>query len=443
MTDIIKVKRNGLNIRLIALWLVVIISLDGLGLGMGKDFLSIQFAGQHSIFQLIVLLIIVLSLFVNHDKIFCRENPLTLPTFLVFSLFIISILTGIYEILFKSTFNFADLIKNLITVHIYLYFFSIIFLIKNKYELKTFFNGLIVLSVISAIIIIIQVVFGVSTEGNTISYGTTGGFHEYRIYSTSAILVTFGFFLSLQGLFFSMNNKLKYILISIILALGILIQLHRSVIISFLISLIVYIIFLPSLNLFKKVKFLPFLVLLLLPFVYFLSFTTINFNYLIYSAIGSTEEFSMNEGNLWLRLNTLINTISDVWRNYPLFGRGFNWEPLDFFSYMLYSFAKTPTFDNSYANIILVFGFLGLVVYSFFCFRLFRLGIQIIKQEKATYFESITYSLLVMIFYMIITGITADHVIVSPDSIITIIIWAGLFLLFKFLIIDEEKFKYA
>ena len=79
----------------------------------------------------------------------------------------------------------------------------------------------------------------------------------------------------------------------------------------------------------------------------------------------SNERISEGSDNgASMRFGMIRNGLAFVIQNYYILGLGLDWTPIqNAVDYNFFQFAETPTLDNGYFNIIIVFGVLGLLLF--------------------------------------------------------------------------------
>lgn len=427
------------RIRRVLLLAVLFIATDGLGFGINTEALSFNSPiGSIPVVHLFTMMVVILSL-AGPKRNWRSPNHLKLPIILLFSLFFIAALKTIIEFVFFSSVSLNDIMYNILKMHIYLFFFPLIFFIRNEDELIRFLKGVMLIGVMAAFVIYYQFIFGVSFYGSEIktSMAVT---RLYRIMFPGSPLVSATYFTLLSVLLLDAARKRRIVIMSLVILLAVasILNMHRNMfVVTCLVTLgLVFIIRGNRLKSVLKLGILLLGVLIIFPNV--LSVVGLEKTYFAHNLSYTLYELETGIGSIWWRLDLLNNVINDVVANYPFLGKGFNFSS-EGFDYLNYVFTRTtthPTNDNSIVNIILVFGFVGLTVFLFVFYRVFRTCIILLKmykkEKRERLLKAVLYGCLATNAMIVMKLFVSDHIMGNPATVIMILSWAILYLLYEF-----------
>lgn len=414
---------------------VIAIFQEGLGLrkmlggGIGTGTFGFFF-----FLQILAVIILILPLFFRNKRLFYgKNNILYKPMVFLFILFIIAILYSIYELILFSSLP-IKVLYNISNLKFYLLFFLMIHWIENIEQLKFFLKGLIVMGLIASIIVLLSLFYG-KTDLSVISFQTSNEIgRQFRLMIPTGMLVAYCFFILFSKILYQYNTKFyiyNFILIAIFFTVFIL-QMHRNVLAAIFTVLLIVSFYTPKLN-FNKIVIKYFIVFVMfIFFVVILFFLNLDTSSIINIYNYSKSQFVHQEGNLWFRLITLYNTITYIWKNNFLFGIGFNWQSSDFLTYYTTQFNMGPTNDNSYTNIIIVYGFSGVLVYFYLFVKLFRSFFTLLKKTKDIFIRYITYSNFLFLISILVISTGSDNLIIYSNTTMTVVLFAVVYLVNSF-----------
>jgi len=416
---------------------VIFVYLDGLGLG--PDIINIKILDKYYILNIFSLFAILYLIFTRKKKNILSNNEMLLPSKLIFILLFVTIIYSFVQVA-DGDLNLNTFIFNAINFIVYVFFLSIVFNIQSIIELKKLLDGILIFAIISSLIVFLSIVFGFETRAIKVMHGAAIT-HKFRLYLPTAMLMIFAFYYALNRYFLERKGFI-YIVLALFIGVAFLGQMHRSVIISFILSFVVYIFFLPTRTFSNKIKFWGIGLISFFLIAYFtLSAISLDFAYLLSSLNITTSEVESGSGNFWLRLFVLQNTIKDVTSNYLILGRGLNWLPIDTYQYAFAGISYSPTFDNTITNIIIVFGLSGVFVFGYFFYKAIKISYLLSYSNIDMEIKSISYTLLSYFIYNILISFNTDLLIVSQSIVMFIVSWAILYIVSKK--IDSISIKYA
>ena len=375
------------------LWLLIIFSIDVFSIFGGTDVPHLILPGFGT-FHLkdMILLFMVFHASLNNRKrsLSIKDNPLVKPLIV---LLVISVLNSLIDIVEGIEIHY--LLRGYRYVAYYFAYFITVREIKSKESLYNVIYGIIFISLISALVVYLQFIFGWSLSAGKVSYMASFGF--YRVYNaggtiTSAcILILFS--IGLSNIVHSKFNKL-IVWISFMFLLG-------SHVLLFARSLWgITIIGLTFILIFQRrfvIKRLVLLILLSISFYFIIdySISTLLGNrhvslwkaITIRSTIG-IQDIKFSEGTFGIRLKSLARKWETVKNTNPIIGIGFeSANPINLQSDSKMSivtvlhhspYALVP--DISWSNIILLFGLSGVFIFLWMFLSFFRFSYMVFRK---------------------------------------------------------------
>lgn len=425
-------KINSTNkIKIYIILLVIATLQEGLGLrkvlggGIGTGTFGLFF------FLQILIIIILLFPFFFRDKqlIYGKTNVLYKPILLLFILFIISILYSIFQVIIVPG-TATKILYNISNLKYYLLFFLIIHWIENIEQLKYFLKGLVILGFIASIVVLLSLISG-NTNFTTITSETTNEIgRAFRLMIPTEMLILYSLFIMFSKNLYQNTSKFaiyNYLLMFILFATFIM-QMHRNVLASFFIVIIIVAFYTPKIKITKRISKFIILFLLCLFFISLLAFIKQDITDITNTYVYSKSEFDSQQGNLWFRLMTLINTVNYVLKNNFLLGIGFNWKDTDFLTYYVDQFSLGPTNDNSYTNIFIVYGLSGIIIYFYLFIKLFRSFFTLIIKTKDAFIRYISYANLLFLISILLIGFGSDNFIIYSNTTMFVVLFAVAYL---------------
>lgn len=402
------------------LWfLLIFTSFEGLGLrnpswgGLGSSSL-----GWYGTLQLFTLGLALFIPFLYKPKFFFnRKNNIGLPAKLIILLLPLVVIQSFIILLFSNEVTLTEILENLVKMKYVTYYFIFVYLLSRSDGIKIGINSIIAGAIVASIIVFYIALSGYSTEAIKLSTSDVSG-REFRIILPSAMLITFVFF------YFFSNLKVKknlLIIIGIILCFGAtLLQMHRSVIIALILTTLFASYKLYGIKGRNILYLITVIGIITLAISFVFKTTEYSIDKIFLSYLNTTEEIKSKTGNFGVRFYLPINSFKHAINNYLILGVGLNWETIDnFSSYVaLEKYYATPTFDSAYNNIIIIYGLVGILVYTFMFKRLFSSFNQIVKKTNNNYLKSIAYAAIFTLIYSLLTGTSSDTFILQNSAFI-------------------------
>ena len=306
-------------------------------------------------------------------------------------------------------------ISNIIEMKQWPLLFSIPVLYKNI-SLKELSNVIKVCGLMSSVIVLLVLLLNLQGTAIRVSIGGTAT-HALRVTVPTASLITLSFYLYLSS--YLRTKSLFDILGLLICFLGTFIQLHRSSTASLVLVTVIFLLMEFRFNISK-------ILLMAVGGVFVLSvvFNAVGYSFDMLLDVFTTSRDAISTGDdagTSMRFGLISNGLKYVVSNYLIFGIGWDWIPItDTELYNEIQFAQTPTADNGYFNIIIVFGILGLVV---FLIMLMRLFISAFKSKKCSLNEGyniISVGVFYYLMYTILVSMGGDRFLL--DSVFPLVI---------------------
>ncbi len=410
------------NILLIGFVLFVEIKGCGIfpqgGLGLG-NFNLLGILQLITLISMVVVIAIKLKAF-NYKNF----NSLRLPSLLFFVLFFIALAKSIIDCFVLKDLTVPELLYAVKRMHIYLLFFFLLALLKTPADLKKILVLIVYLAILCSLVEFYVSFFNESTGTVIISRGesiTT----KWRLYSLTGSIIALGFFIKMGEVVIKRKINIIDILFMLILAGGVLIQFHRSVLVSFFFCLFIAIIyFVYQIRKNRKLFFsiiLFFILLCLSGGYYFLKHNNNYIHDMIQTSVNI--EKSPGGGSVTSRTAILVNTVDYIVKKKLIFGTGFSWHITSDSDYQNNKFALYPTFDNSFTNIVLVFGFPGVLVFTFLFFQILKVHMAHLRSKNDLLCRVIALGSILTSIYLFSTSYFTDNIMGLTGTIIFIIVW--------------------
>lgn len=235
---------------------------------------------------------------------------------------------------------------------------------------------------------------------------------DFRMVLPTGLLMFYGFLICADKFF--LQGFGLHVLFGLICLFGTLAQMHRSVLLATA-TVFVLIAMLKGRRLYK---YIPLFGAVVYGFVFLLDSLGYSLVDLVEIYQKTLGEFESGSGNIGVRFSLIENSINLVIRNYGL-GIGYVWEEIQSLRlYLTGTFYATPTLDNAYANVIIVFGIPGLLaiwaLLSLICKSLLRL--LIVRNNRTKFIE------ILMLVYLMIIASASYVFILGANSLIFLIV---------------------
>lgn len=388
---------------------------------------GLPFPGLESLKFFELLMIIFIYLLITNKNRFVNFDKGKLKSF-IFLLILLNFITLVYSFLDKFSVRFMlDVIK---TLSSFLFFYIVTRLFREREKLEKITKILIIISVVNSFIGIIQY-FGMITFLKGPNIFVMEGFIFARIYHPSVVLSCLSIFLSTALLLLERKEEFrnpiisKSLLITSIIANSILIVLtfSRSFWIGVIIGELITYFILFGFN-FRKFVFSVVIGVVLLSFNIASKDIGVDFKEdLMVRATSAVEDVQTGTGSFIFRFDLLERKWNGIKKINPFLGNGFDFkDDPSFFDSNYNPIAITR--DSGVANIIVVYGLLGLIVYSLVFIISTRYSIKYFMLEGKDFFETaILCVMIVFNFFTMITIFFSDSIIYRSSVIPLYLIW--------------------
>lgn len=313
--------------------------------------------------------------------------------------------------------------------------YLIILNFNKKKELYSLIKYLILLASISSLLTIYQYFSGNFIESKFVYVSQIE--NVTRIFNRSIWLIALMLILSLISLGVTkLLPKRKTLFLIFLYTITILITMTRSVILAVLIIMFVislFILFNSKRPILKMVKFFT-LFFISITFIYF---TLSNFGYKFDTIINrfsdgflAVKDPNYDDGSQNLRMIMIGNQFVNVINDSPITGKGLNINIVEIEGRVNYfeKFARNE--DATYQNVMIYFGFSGLITLFVLFFSYFKTGLKVFRQKSDRLTETIGLFVFVLPFFFIPIGLYGDYF--SFNGFVTFSIFSGIIYTLKY-----------
>lgn len=410
----------AIYLRNILLVFILFIAFEAFGLReQGSAGLGNESAGLYGILQLVflfVLLIFMLLYFVFYKDIFLQDS-LSYAIHCLFILIGVELLAGILTSV-KGLYSIGSLLHNLYALKFYLVFFFIAFWYRDIESVKQLFDILFYTAVFSAVLFFIYVyIYEFPSLIRRLPSEELG--RELRFIIPTSMLITFGMCYQIAKLIYRGFSWFNFA-IAVLLFWGVFIEMHRNVHLGLLVvaAAIFHQFF------FKKLKpkiQISVYVIIAVVICYYIGNIINKENSVVALTVNEVANAS---GNIGIRMALLANSSVYVLHNAPFLGIGYLWEDFDFTSMVRTLLVLAPTNDNSYTNILIVFGFLGVAVYLYLIIAMFKSLAKMAKHpDKEIAILHLTIK--TCFIYVLVSGFGSDNFMTYNSTIIFVILFSA------------------
>lgn len=412
--------RNSTALHYAIWFLVFFVTTEGYGLRMESwGGVGGVFVGWFGVLQILLALVALVMLPKGlNDIIRGLRNPIGTPLLILavampIYLFLLTILNSSF---FDGDINFSKIINNILMVKPVLLLFLFANLTSRPEGLKMASDMLALNALVAALVIIAIIALQIETAVVSVLLSEDLS-RSFRAIFPASLLVAAGWLL-----FWSryLNRGGGFmILASMICLIATVMQMHRST----LFAVIVVFVFLLARLYFVRLGIHSFRKWLLIVLVCAILFAptyyiiAISPTALLIATSAFDELFSLS-GNSGHRALLVANSFAFIMARLG-FGVGFDWERIEDFGYYLHtSFVAGPTLDSTYANIIIVYGIPGIILFLWLASEIFKAGT--LKQSKLLrpLDKEITFFIRPFLIYCLFLGLGTDIVLISPSSAI-------------------------
>ena len=403
------------------LYLVFFIEIGGLGfINPHTTFAIYTSFGKFQI-GLILLIVIYITIFLSNRKVLkLYRNWIYLLVLVLHILIIFQFTRGYISGVSLRTLFYALLIQKM-----FFYFIPFVVVIKTETEINRFINYMLVLGILSSVIALVQFNYGFWMPSSGVRYF---GYGFYRVYHPGALLIAFSILYIEAKLLLDDRNSRKFYLYVILtlLSAGLITTFHRNLFVGVVLSSSVLYFYASRIS--NNIKNNISLILKIL----FTSGTVIVATYILleYTGLGvsvivdrfssGVDDITNTSGTFNTRIEILMNAIDELRSISLLLGNGFNiaYNP---------SSALFLTYDNTFANIFILYGYLGIILFSLLLISYLS---TVVKLFVRTINNIIKISLLTTMSTMIcivISSFFSANIVYSPNLSIFVVLMGIIF----------------
>jgi len=403
------------------LYLVFFIEIGGLGfINPHTTFAIYTSFGKFQI-GLILLIVIYITIFLSNRKVLkLYRNWIYLLVLVLHILIIFQFTRGYISGVSLRTLFYALSIQKM-----FFYFIPFVVVIKTETEINRFINYMLVLGILSSVIALVQFNYGFWMPSSGVRYF---GYGFYRVYHPGALLIAFSILYIEAKLLLDDRNSRKFYLYVILtlLSVGLITTFHRNLFVGVVLSSSVLYFYASRIS--NNIKNNISLILKIL----FTSGTVIVATYILleYTGLGvsvivdrfssGVDDITNTSGTFNTRIEILMNAIDELRSISLLLGNGFNiaYNP---------SSALFLTYDNTFANIFILYGYLGIILFSLLLISYLS---TVVKLFVRTINNIIKISLLTTMSTMIcivISSFFSANIVYSPNLSIFVVLMGIIF----------------
>lgn len=329
-----------------------------------------------------------------------------------FYLFLLTFIKGA----FGESLQLNEIVQNIMSMKSMLLFFLFANLISQPNGMKIAWDMLAFNALVAALVIIL--IIGLQLETAVVSVSTSEDVTRFfRAIFPTSLLVASGWLLFWSR--YLARGGVAPLLASMICLFSTVIQLHRNTLIAVFVVLLFVFARLLFVNL--KIRFTQRLTLIVVVGTIFsvAAYYALEVSpFITMYALSAFDEFSSLSGNAGHRFLIIFNSFDFVLNSFGL-GQGFYWERVeDLGEYLNASFIAGPTFDSTYANIIIVYGIPGMLLFLWIAIESFKTG-----NPKQSFFVSlldkeISIFIRPFLVFCLVVGLGTDLVLFSSNAVI-------------------------
>jgi hypothetical protein len=418
------------NKREFKLWLLLIFSIEVFSIWGGANVpqLPIPGLGTLHIKDIILIYMLLTSILIGTSKSYPKQKILFEIPLII--LLIIGVINALIDIIEGHELHY--ILRGVRYVIYYFAYYITLKHIKSKELLYRFLYGIVVISLISSIIVYLQFSFGWSLSGGKVNYMDSYGF--FRVFNSSGA-VTSGCLLVLLSIGLSGNVKSRQwrvlLWASFVILLGSqIIIFSRSRWIYVLLGIVLVILFQRK-HLLRKLSFII-LISITLYFTVGSSITSFSGNshtslwraIVLRSNVG-LDNILYRDGSFDIRLSSLSLRTNTVFNSNPLIGIGFeSANYVDISSYSgnkialkLHESPNALVPDISWANIILLFGMLGVISFIWLFISLLRYSYRLYNNLPQCLEKSITLGIIALNITTIMSSFFSSSALTGPSGV--------------------------
>ena len=317
---------------------------------------------------------------------------------------------------FGADVGFGELFRNLLQLKFFLLIYLFAYLISRKYGFENALQAMAIYALVSAVSILLIIAFDLKTAVAVSKTSLTDATRLFRMTFPGALLVAMGWLLYFSR--FVSRGGIVNGIASIVCLAATISQLHRSTLASIAITILflAYWVLTSAKATTTKRRWVlggVFGILVIGAILYFSFSSGLAVDYVK----SSLMEVTNSSGNYNVRTNLLINS----W-NYVIFdtfglGLGLDWDQYEDLATLLEkSFTAGPTFDSSFANVLIVFGLPGVGLYIWLLLQLAGLTRSRNMARDEPLVWAFALFLRTFLVYCVFIGFGYDFVVISSGT---------------------------
>lgn len=326
-------------------------------------------------------------------------------------MFIVTLARGVQN----SNVEWSEVVRSVIQLKSFLLIYLFAFLISRKNGFTLSLRMLSLYALVSAGFIVVIVIFGVETKVSTVSTSADVTRFFRAIFPTSFLVATGWLLFFYRYLTFGGVGNISA---SLFCLAATVLQMHRSTLVAVCVTIIVFacwfIVTRRITTSARKVLVIGSIGVVATAMIYYLSSGSgLGVAYLT-ASISEVTGLSANSGH---RLLIISNSLDYVLSNTYGLGVGFDWERIDdMAAYLKYSFVAGPTFDSTYANVVIVLGLPGILLFAWLIWRLASLARLQTKSQDEPLARMYAMFLGSFLVFSIMVGLGTDVALISSAS---------------------------
>ncbi|MDQ7841967.1 MAG: O-antigen ligase family protein [bacterium] len=412
------------NSALGAFLLLTMLFLGIEALGFGTAMMRLQLTtpiGDYRVVHVVLLIVLIVS-FLDARRVSSeRQNPLFMPMLALYLLIGVRVFVDYVVVLLFQTYPLSELLGNALGLFPYLYLLPMVFLMRRRQSAAYFVRGILLLGFVVGALVMYQYMMGAAFVASKWVVYETG---RIRMIQPGIHLTAWSGYTMLAMSLGSRRGTLFLGLSASVLLAMFMLQLHRSALVALAVGTLL--VFLSKMSRRRDAIMRMLVTALVLSSVAAgLVFGVKPLQTALSLEIASiADEVAYWTGSLAFRFLLVQNAWDHVVDRNVLLGRGFHWIPFqDFEVFRLTGVTLGPTSDSAVANILLVFGVPGLVIYAVVFSAVFLSGVRLLRRGLSVRWDAVVTGILAFNATAVILLWFSDPIMGSPDTWILVASW--------------------
>ena len=248
----------------------------------------------------------------------------------------------------------------------------------------------------------------------------------FRVYTPGDFLMSFCCFLVFASYLITPKKNMygKYFLFLPLYFAGILITLQRTLIIA----LVLVALFMTLLSIVARRRNIKAMLVIGLKWSVLLVAIPIltmfiKFDVIIFRLEQGFYDLTNLQGTLEERMIILTQTVHAIWKNHPIFGVGYLWDPTPPPSEAIFGSPYAITDDSGIRNILIAFGYLGLVLFVAILVTECLAAYRLVRDAPRDEYKILALASMGMIANVTIASPTFDSLIYGPHLAVVVLSW--------------------